>query len=354
MNWNDYHEEMDRASFDPAFRRRVIHALLAAQQGGKEEKTMKKTMKKGLRRTLIAAAVLAFAAVSAIAITASLRDSARQDMGIQTEQTIAEWTEYEDGTVSAQSKTGSKVECISTMCSGDTCEVYLLVNGVDAQTAADIENEQIWCEWDFGYVDTGHQNATIGVQQVAYDADTQQSLVRVSASSVYFETAKELKMELVLRRDGEIARAYGELTIPITQSQALQCAVELPIESAGLSGMLTGVRVYAGYVEVVGSCASLADAGIDETDFGAVDAFVGGWHTAISEALSGAELVYVDGTRTGIAELPSPFAGEWIFSNGELVPVEQGQLQMRHVCTQALDLTQITAIVIGGIEYPLG
>lgn len=352
MDWNDYRDEMDRAPFDPAFRQRAMHALKAARQGGKET-TMKKT-KNSLQRILIAAAVLAFAVIGTIAITASLRDSARQDMGLSQKETIAEWTEYDSAAAVSQNEAGDAVELVSTMCSGDTCEIYLLVNGVDAVLAADLADEQSWCEWDFGYVDTGRQNATIGVRQVAYDADAQQSLVRVSAASTYFETASELKLELVLRRDGEIVRAYGGLTIPITQSQALQCSVELPVASGGLSGMLTGVRVYAGYVEVVGSGASLADAGIDETDFDAVDAFVGGWHTAISEALSGAQLVYADGTRTGIAELPSPFAGEWIFSNGELAQVEQGGLQVRHVCAQALDLTQITAIVIGGTEYPLG
>ena len=352
MDWNDYRDEMDRAPFDPAFRQRAMHALKAAQQGGKET-TMKKT-KNSLQRILIAAAVLAFAVIGTIAITASLRDSARQDMGLSQKETIAEWTEYDSAAAVSQNEAGDAVELVSTMCSGDTCEIYLLVNGVDAALAAELADGQSWCEWDFGYVDTGRQNATIGVRQVAYDADAQQSLVRVSAASTYFETASELKLELVLRRDGEIVRAYGGLTIPITQSQALQCSVELPVASGGLSGMLTGVRVYAGYVEVVGSGASLADAGIDGTDFGAIDAFVGGWHTAISEALSGAQLVYADGTRTGIAELPSPFAGEWIFSNGELAQVEQGGLQVRHVCAQALDLTQITAIVIGGTEYPLG
>lgn len=352
MNWNDYRSEMERATFDPAFRQRAMRALMAAQQGGKEGITMKRTMKKGLRRTLIAAAVLVFAAVSAIAITASLRDSARQDMGISQKQTIAEWTEYDGSTIAAEAETENEVECVSTMCSGDTCEVYLLVNGVDEALAAELADEQTWCEWDV-FVDTDRQNGTIGVRQVAYDADAQQALVRVSAASVYFETADELKLELALDKDGKLVRTYGELTIPITQSQALRCELELPVESEGLHGMLTGLRVYAGYVEVVGSGVSLADAGIDETDFGAVDAFVGGWHTAISQALSGAELVYADGTHVGIAELPSPLAGEWIFSNGELVPVEQGQLQLRHVCAQALDLTQITAVVIGGTEYPL-
>ena len=80
MDWNDYRDEMDRAPFDPAFRQRAMHALKAAQQGGKET-TMKKT-KNSLQRILIAAAVLAFAVIGTIAITASLRDSARQDMGL--------------------------------------------------------------------------------------------------------------------------------------------------------------------------------------------------------------------------------------------------------------------------------
>ena len=181
MDWNDYRDEMDRAPFDPAFRQRAMHALKAAQQGGKET-TMKKT-KNSLQRILIAAAVLAFAVIGTIAITASLRDSARQDMGLSLKETIAEWTEYDSAAAVSQNEAGDAVELVSTMCSGDTCEIYLLVNGVDAVLAADLADEQSWCEWDFGYVDTGRQNATIGVRQVAYDADAQQSLVRVSAAS---------------------------------------------------------------------------------------------------------------------------------------------------------------------------
>lgn len=350
MNWNDYRNEIDRAAFDPAFQTRVMRALTAAQQGGKEPKTMK-TTKKGLQRVLIAAAVLVFATVGAFAISASLRESARQDMGVSQKDTIAEWTEYDDDEIVTEAETAGEVELVSTMCSGDTCEAYLLVNGVDEALAAEIADEQTWCEWDFGHVDTNRQNATIGVRQVAYDADAQQALVRVSATSVYFETASELTMELVLRRDGEVAHAYGEITIPITQSQALTCALDLPIEPSDYAGTLTGVSVYAGYVEITGSVVSLTDAGIDETDIAGIDEFVCGWHTAIQAMLSDAELVYADGTHVAISQLPSALAGEWVLSNGEITPLEQGQLQMRHVCAQALDLTKITGVVIGGQTY---
>lgn len=352
MNWNDYRNEIDRAEFDPAFQKRAMRALTAAQQGGKEQKTMKKT-KKGLQRVLIAAAVLAFATVGAFAISASLRESARQDMGVSQQNTIAEWTEYADAEITAGSETEGEMELVSTMCSGDACEVYLLVDGVDEALAAEIADEQIWCEWD-AFVETDSQNGTVRVQQVAYDADAQQALLRVSATSGYFETASELQLALALSKDGEVARDYGEITIPVTQSQALTCALDLPVEPSDYAGTLTGVRVYAGYVEITGNVASLKDAGIDETDTDKVDAFVGSWSTAVETMLADAELVYADGTRAVIADLPTPYAGKWIFSNGELGSVEQGQLEMRHVCAQALDLTQITGVVVGGTEYPLG
>lgn len=352
MNWNDYREEMNRAEFDPAFQTRVMRELTAAQRGGKEHNTMKHT-KKGFHRVLIAAVIVIFATVSVFAITVSLRESARKDMGLSQKDVITEWTEYEAAKITAQGETAGAVECISTMCSGDACEIYLLVNNIDAALAADLSDDTVWCEWDIGHLDTNQQNGTIGVRQVDYDAENQQALVRVSAQSAYFETADELNMELVLRRDGEIERAYGEITIPLTQSQALECEIAVALESAGRKGSLTGVRVYAGYVEVMGSCPSLADAGIDGDDFGEIDEFVGGWSETVTEALSDAELVFADGSRTVIGDLSSPLAGKWAFSGGELDAVEQGHIQMRHVCEQALDLTQISAIVIGGVTYPI-
>lgn len=353
MNWNDYRKQIDRAEFDPAFQMRLMRALTAAQQGGKEQNTMK-TTRKGLQRVLIAAAVLVFATVGAFAISASLRESARQDIGVTQQETIAEWTEYEAAEITAESQTAGEVTCISTMCSGDSCEIYLLVSGVDEALAEELANENTWCEWDVGHIDTNQQNATVGVRQVAYDADAQQALVRVSATSAYFETASELKMELMLSRDGEAVRVYDEITIPITQSQALICALALPIGPSDYAGTLTGVSVYAGYIEITGRVASLAEAGIDETELDEVDAFVGSWHMAIETMLADAELVYEDGTHVMISQLASPVAGEWVMSGGELAPIEQGQLQMRHVCQQALDLTKITGIVIGGETYSFG
>lgn len=350
MNWNEYREAIDQAEFDPAFQKRALRALAKASQGGKEQNTMKHT-KKTLQRVLIAAAIVVFATVVVFAASVSLRSRARQDMGLSQEKPIAEWTEFDENEITAENEADGHVECVSTLCSGDACEIYLLVDGVDAALAADIVDDTVWCEWDIGHVDIGHNSGTVGAFHVAYDADTQQALVRVSASSVYFETADELKMELVLRRDGEIERAYGEIVIPLTQSQALEADIALPLESDGRKGSLTGVRVYAGYVEVLGTCPSLAEAGIDEAQIEAADAFIGGWSDTVSEVLSGAELVFADGSRAVIAELPSPLAGEWIFAGN--VQAEQGQIQMRHVCEQALDLTQITAVVIGGQTYPL-
>lgn len=352
MNWNEYREKINQAEFDPAFQMRVLRSLEEASQGRKEGTAMKHTGKT-LQRVLIAAAIIVFATIGVFAATVSLRHSARQDMGLSQETDIPEWTEYEEAEITAENEADGYAECVSTLCSGDRCEAYLLVGGIDETLAKDLADDTVWCEWDVGHADMGQNGGTIGAYQVAYDADKQQALVRISASSAYFETADELKMELVLRRDGEIERAYGEITIPLTQSQALEGDISVALESDGREGNLTSVRVYAGYVEVLGTCPSLAEAGIDETQTGAVRDFLVGWRETVNEALAGAELVFSDGTHAAIAQSTSPQAA-WTVSNGELAPMEQGQIEMRHVCEQALDLTRITAIVIGGQTYPLG
>lgn len=353
MNWNEYREKINQAEFDPMFRARVLRSLEEASQGRKEGTAMKHTGKT-LQRVLIAAAIVVFATIGVFAATVSLRHSARQDMGLSQETEIPEWTEYEEAEITAENEADGYAECVSTLCSGDRCEAYLLVGGIDETLAKDLADDAVWCEWDVGHADMGQNGGTIGAWQVAYDADAQQALVRISASSAYFETADELKMELVLRRDGEIERAYGEITIPLTQSQALEGDISVALESDGREGSLTSVRIYAGYVEVLGTCPSLAEAGVDETQIEAADVYVSGWNEAVSEALRDAKLIFSDGSSAVIADLPSPYAGQWVFSDNELAPMEQGQIEMRHVCEQALDLTSITAIVIGGQTYPLG
>ena len=114
--------------------------LLSAMDGVKEEFLMEayeyKREKAVIRKRgiLIAAAAAAVLAVTAGAVTLSMRDSARADLGIDDPEKIEEYTEYGPGQA-AQAEAapvegyipGGSVELVSTLCSGGDLVAYLSV-----------------------------------------------------------------------------------------------------------------------------------------------------------------------------------------------------------------------------------
>lgn len=81
-------------------------------------------------------------------------------------------------------------------------------------------------------------------------------------------------------------------------------------------------------------------------------------HDSTDKAMADASLLLRDGTRLLITDLPCMYAGMWVTddinkadSDDELYALNR--YNFKHVTTQAIDLSQLEAITINGVDYPL-
>lgn len=352
MNWDEYRAQVDALTFSEDFQTRTLQVLEAARQSGKEVPMKAKRLTKA---GLIAAVVVLAVAATAIAATLSLRDAARADMGIR--QQIPEYTEYAgEESVPITDETGH-VELVSTLCSGTQLNAYFRVAPVDAQTAAAVEAEDQGLMWDISEIDTRQHNVGLNIWQVAYDAGTESALLRLQADSDYFLAAEKLDVSFCLRNGTEPEVIYGPIEIPVTQSHALVSQIGLPVREApeNARGTLEQVKVYAGYLQVELEITPLAElpAQPGKEDIAVTDEYFKAWVDSVEALMADATLHYTDGTAVQISQMESPYAGAWILSYGSINEVMAGDLALQHVLSQAIDLTQVDAVTIGGVTYPL-
>lgn len=334
------------------------------------------------RGLLIAAAILSLFCVAAVAIGVTLRDAARADMGISPTAPIPEWTEY-DTTQTAQS---SPVRLASTLCSGDQLCAYLEVSPIPADMAAVLaKNGSYQYEWDCSIDPRG---CTWLVQQTGYDPETQTALVKVSLSGSDLEGLEAVDLTLTLYHHFEVERRYAPVTVPVTDSQCVSLSTDIAVtntkkqleselEPADLAklpdyaskGRITRVSLYAGYIEVQLETPSLDQWTAlshvdrltpewngptdDDTEWFAEMLFYNSWYLAVNQTLFGAALHDTDGTQTALDQLPRAYAGTWIEASNDNDAIYAGTQIYRFVPQQALDLSRISSITIGGTDYPL-
>ncbi len=291
------------------------------------------------RGILIAAAVAIVGGATALAVTMSMRDAARADMGANPQQ-IEEWTEYEAPEKSETATT----QLISTMCAGEQLTAYLQVSPVSPEIGQAMLDggESFVASFDAEKGD----NASLGVWTVAYDAQTESALVKVQLDGAFLLEREAVEVQVALPQE----RAYGAITIPITPSGALTATLSCPIENEEAAGTIQTVRILAGYVEVELSIDPLpADASPEEED-----AYCGAWLEAADEALAGLTLEFTDGTTAVVADLETIYAGNWVGHGGSmLAQLRAGRITLCHVLTKALDLDEISAVTLGGARCEL-
>lgn len=303
------------------------------------------------RAIAVAAAAALVGCVTALAVTLTLRDAAREDMGISAEQPISEWTEYDTGEADAAAGAAGSVQLAGTLCSGERLTAYLEVTPVSEEIAAELAPGGSYA-WDVGSLDTAGGNGSVSVEHVAYDAAAQTALVRLQVEGEFLLDAEQVSFALALYDGLQPAAVYGAVEIPVTRSESLGSFASIPLTNGDASGTLWSIRVYAGYVELsvgVTPLSELTD-GADSPD--AIDAYFGSWLGAVERAADGAALNYVDGTSEVIAELASPYAGVWVAA-GSIDDAVNGSLVVRHIVSNAIDLTKVESVTIGGVTYPL-
>lgn len=380
-----------------------------------EESEMQSKKKKLPRRALlIAAAVAAVGIVGAAAVSWSLRSAARADIGMETP--LPGWTEYEvEGEVETvpeaeprpaepQPPKPERVEhewrpelwqdtvtLDSVFCSGDMVVAFLRVGGISPEVAAclamgpreSMETGGEPYQWDIGGIDIPldqldqDHNVDLGpMTHVSYDEATETALVRVEFKNV--RGLKEIPYSLSLINGLEQVANYETVVIPVTPSEGLQTAVDFTLPREDYRGDMRAVSasVYASYVEVeftftpFSEIAEPDELGEGEDIYhpdGSVENharqarrdFLESLFKRTEEALDDAELIDREGNSIKITELDSayshPYSNGWISSTNSF-PKEfwdGGKYACRYEPTQAIDLSRIASITIGGVNYPL-
>ena len=380
--------------------------LLSAMDGVKEEYLMEaneyKRGKTPLRRRgiLIAAALAAVLAITAGAVTLSLRDAARADLGIDDPEKIEEYTEYtpEDGPQSTPAAPvegylpGGSVELVSTLCSGGDLVAYLSVPDCPAAAGEDLGL------WDMGFVDLYEAGASepmrvgigFNVDETSYDPEAKTTLVRLRVMGLP-ENADHICVQVIHRNAEEYGVLYDMLEIPVTESVGLHAKIGKTVEHPnleGFTGTIEEVEVYADYVSVKvkmpsydETLAMLGDNAWEKLEMivfgeridGAPDAEYA-YHALIDMMmnpydrmtadpdspqsphyiLEGAALNLKDGTTLVLAEQERELAGLWAFDNGtNETPMETGEWTFNCVLKNVLDLNEVESYSLDGETYPL-
>ncbi len=375
-----------------------------------ERSGQKQTRKAVWRGVLIAAAIAAIGCTTALAVTFSLRDAARTDMGLSGENLIPEWTEYEGLQRAEAEPEQEKAPAIqaalaSTMCSGQQLYAYLEVSPVSAEIAqaCSVPGAAGSWYWDIGGISPREYDHSYWVEQTAYDAETQTALVKVGLIGELVERSEQIELKLFLRYADENRARCGPIVIPITQAQMLSCPADVTVRNVKAhldldpddlnadelpdyvaEGRIGRITICAGYLEVELETPSLDQWGaltgldqslerikptispglaqmLEETGHDPEEwvkesfrerCFRSSWERSVNEALAGAELHDKDGTSRIIDEIPSAYGGVWLFGSGAVPEsVYEGKDVYRFTPQKPFDLSAVRSITVGGTEY---
>lgn len=335
-----------------------------------------------LRGLLIAAVAGALCCATAFAVITSLREIAREDMGVSPTAPIPEWTEYENGGKGGE--TGPGVELTATLCVGERIYAYLEATPVAADVAEALAEHAPEYEWWPGDITLSTCSALL--EQVGYDTETQTALVKVSLRSQELEETEAVGLTLQLRHDGRTEQTYGVVTIPITENQTIGCGVDIPVTNTTdhltsnlhpedvplildyeMEGRITQLAVSAGYLEVVLEAPNatewLAVSGAGQIQGNSrglppeiQEWFLRGlyqksWCVGVNEALEGMTLDLQDGTSVAVEDLAGDGAGGWSAAGSGAALMDDGTQQYQFVVPQALDLSAIRSVTVDGIAY---
>ena len=336
---------------------------------------------KTLRKTFfLAAAIIACCALTAFAAVLSLRNAAREDMGIFSETPIPEWTEYD----ADQPHNGEKaVELLATMCSGKLLYAYFEVSPISAEIAAILaDNTSPQYEWDLSGTNT--RGCAYHVEQTSYDPETQTSLVKVQIHGEELEQIEQVELSLALTHNLKEEATFGPVIIPVTLNQTFSCPANVAVENTKAQfesvwgsrgetvsipdyvseGKINRISICAGYIEIEVETPGIEKwitvSNADQVDIESspeVKAlmmsvlFCNNWIASVTETLSDARLNYKDGTSVVIDELPRDFAAAWHLDSKSMDAVHSGKQIYRFIPKQAFDLSLVKSITVCDTEY---
>ena len=377
--------------------------LLAAMDGVKDdyltEAIAYRKEKMPRRRGIIIAAALAAAlAVTAGAVGYSMRQAAREDLGITSPEEIPEYTEYApEDTVSVHTPVldhyapGGQAELVSTLCSGNELTAYVLVPLDEAHH--DTESPR---PWDLGLADAYQPDLSVPcgacsfvVQETGFDPEAETALLQLRLMGVP-KNADRVVAQVILRSTEHGDRIYDALEIPVTESTGLFAEIGKTVQFPDLeefTAEIERVEVAAGYVSVEMKLptyeemmallgddawekleAATGEAIEDEAyadvvyrDF--IDLAMNPYERVTDAPdspssphyiLEGAALNFKDGTELVLAEQDSPFAGVWVHLDAYWrEPMRTGDWTFRRVLNKPVNLDEVESITICDETYLL-
>ena len=193
---------------------------------------------------------------------------------------------------------------------------------------------------------------------------------------------------LQLRKDGRTEQTYGAVVIPITEGQTIRCEVDIPVVNTTadlvsnlhpedvpllsdyeLEGRLTGISLSVGQLEVVLEAPDatewLAASGAGQIQGNSRglppeiqegflrSLYLKSWSVGVNEALEGMTLHLRDGASVAVEDLPVDGSGSWRAAENTPALMYDGTVRYEFVLSQALDLSTVWSVTVGGVEYPL-
>lgn len=379
-----WEERLDLEGSTP-FSARRIRTRTMSMLKGKEDKRCAQRRSRLLRGLLVAAIVGMLCCATAFAVLNSLREIARADMGVSTTEPVPEWSEYET-TGGEAGETEPRAELTAALCAGERVYAYLEVAPVPPDVAEALAADRSVYEWWPSRITLSTCSSLM--EQMGYDQETQTALIKASFYSQELEEVEEMGFTLQLRHDGQTEQTYGAVTIPIVEQQAVRCEVDLPVVNTTddlaanlhpedvpllldyeMEGRITWLSISVGQLEVVLEAPNvtewLAASGAgqiqgnsrglpQEIQEGFLRSlYLKSWASGADEALEGMTLRLRDGTAVAVEDLPRDGSGGWWAAENTPVLMYDGTQRYQFVLSQALDLSSIRSVTVGGKEYTL-
>ena len=364
---------------------RRIRARTMSMLGMKEGRGCARHHGRLLRGLLVAAAVGALCCVTAFAVLSSLRELARVDMGVSPTAPVPEWSEYETTGREAE-ETEPRAELTAALCAGERLYAYLEAGPVSADVAAALAENAAEYEWWPSEITLS--TCSILLEQMGYDQESRTALVKVSLRSQELEEVQEVGITLQLRQDGRTEQTYGVVVIPITEGQAISCEVDIPVVNTTadlasnlhpedvpllsdyeLEGRITGLSLSVGKLEAVLEAPDatewLAASGAGQIQGNSRglppeiqegflrSLYLKSWSAGVNEALEGMTLHLRNGTSVAVEDLPVDGSAGWWAAENTSALMYDGTVRYEFVLSQALDLSTVRSVTVGGVEYPL-
>ena len=226
----------------------------------------KRRVPKGI---LIAAVLTLVLSITAGAVGYTVWDAARKDAGLESGQSIPEYTEYHDSnqTVSAETAEnlveGAELQLVSTLGSGSDLSIYMTAAPVTQEQAERLREENqgldTFAMWEISVKadQIAEMDGMIcGAKLLEYDPETGTALICGSIHGEFLSEVTELTVtvDYFYQSDGKAdITNYGSMTVPVTMSEELVFQPEVTLENAYVDawGTVAQVTVYASYISIL-------------------------------------------------------------------------------------------------------